>query len=143
MSRSPIARIACNLSVNSIRFGVSELHVASALVAETGGAPERRVNHTGEVELLTAGSIYRVLDQRFVEATFPDHGPAKYAAEIDGVVVLSVFDWLGQQPDAIDLARFRISQRCGIAYDYRNPNTGSYTVFTPGHWSGLLAGEGG
>jgi len=138
----PVARIVRNLSVNGIAFGVSELHVASALVAASGEQPRRRVNHSGEVELVSAGAIYRVLDGRFVEATFPDHGAARYLAEIDSVRVLAVFDWLDQQSDRLDLARFRISQRCGIAYDYRNPETGSYTVFTPGHWSGLLAGEG-
>lgn len=137
----PVARIACNLSVSGISFGVSQLHVASALVAATGEPPKRRVNHSGEVELISAGAIYRILDGRFVEATFPDHGPAKYQAEIDGVSVASVFRWLERQSDALDLARFRISQRVSIAYDYRNPETGSYTVFTPGHWSGLLAGE--
>jgi len=138
----PVANIACNLSVNGIAFGVSELHVTSALVAAAGEPPQRRMNHSGEVELLSAAAIYRVLDGRFVEATFPDHHEHKYAAQIDGVSVLSVFDWLKLQSDTLDRARFRISQRCGIAYDYRHPQTNSYTVFTPGHWSGLLAGEG-
>ena len=138
----PTATILCNLSVNGIRFGASELHITHRLIVEAGVPSERRVNHSGEVELLIAGAIYRVLDGRFVEATFPDHGDGKFQAEVDGVSVLSVFDWLARQSDTLDLARFRISQRCGIAYDYRNPETGSYTVFTPGHWSGLLAGEG-
>lgn len=137
-----VATIACNLSVNGIRFGASELHITSQLIVDPGVAFERRVSHSGEVELLIAGAIYRVLDGRFVEATFPDHGEASYQAHIDGVAVLAVFDWLGRQSGTVDLARFRISQRLGLAYDYRNPETGSYTVFTPGHWSALLAGEG-
>ena len=142
MSTLSSATIMCNVSVNGIRFGVSELHITNQLVVSAGVSCERRVSHTGEVELLIGGAIYRVLDGRFVEATFPDHGAGRFLANINAVSVVSVFDWLGQQSDQVDLARFRISERLGIAYDYRNPDTGSYTVFAPGHWSGVLAGQG-
>ena len=85
--------------------------------------------------MLYATSIYRCYANRFVECTVPDAG----RFQVDEVTILSIFDWLGAQPDSIDRARFRISAGFGIAYDYRDPTNGSLTLFEKGRWDGLLA----
>lgn len=147
----------------AISFGAPEAFVVEQLIAFSSDVDahekashhaeqgddnlERRVSANGEVELLSNGAIFRLQRNCFVEATFPDHKedpsypgvPRRYRAHIDGVAVLSVFDWLSEQPDTVDIARFRVNERLGIAYDYRFPNRGSYTVFAPGHWAGLIA----
>ena len=133
-------------SINGQRFGCLHHELLSAL-----GAPdEMRQNFDGEVELhYLAGptpaaqtadadasrTIYRCSPAGvFVEASFS----ADQALIVDGGHVLSVFDWLAGQQDVVDMARFRISLARGIAYDYRNPEHGSITVFGPGHWDALV-----
>ena len=151
MSRSaaPSAIIKTNHSVAGINFGSPEALVTRTLKATPFDRLERRVNANGEVELLHQGAIFRLQQNYFVEATFPDHSsgegeskhpdtPRAYVAKIDGITVLRVFDWLAEQSGTVDIARFRVCERLGIAYDYRNPKTGSYTVFAPGHWAGLI-----
>ena len=116
-------------SINELPFGISLAGVLSEL-----GEPDRQArNYTGEEELLYGDRIYRCLDNRFVEATFPDAGQLT----VDGVVILKVFDWLGSLPNAIDVARFRISLEHGLAYDYRDLANGS--IFEAGHWDRVVA----
>ena len=131
--------IVCNRSVAGVEFGASQARLKANLLDAADTPATFRVNFDGELEWHLDGAIYRLRNDQFVEATFLDHGEERYAARIDGVAVLSVFDWLAGQPDVVNMARFRISQARGIAYDYRNPATGSYTVFAPGHWAELLA----
>lgn len=135
-----------------LSFGAPEAVVAARLTDEDQtsagrGNLLRRVNASGEVELVSDGAIFRLQHNCFVEATFPDHKDDssypgavwRYRAEVDGFAVLSVFDWLAEQAGTVDVARFRVNERFGIAYDYRFVNRGSYTVFAPGHWAGLIA----
>ncbi|MEM7219142.1 MAG: hypothetical protein AAF515_12305 [Pseudomonadota bacterium] len=133
------AHILPGETVNGTPFGSSEREVLEDL-AHRGGVGERRHNVDGELELVCDGAIYRVRDNCFVECTFPAWGESGYRAVVGGVDVLNVFDWLAAQPDVIEIARFRISQEQGIAYDFRQPQHGSFTVFQRGHWAGLLAG---
>ena len=113
-------------------FGCSENEIVERL-----GQPDKIAeNYTGEVEMLFDTTIFRCLGDRFVECTFPDQG----RFSIDGVEVLSVYDWLAGCTDAVDKARFRISLDHGVAYDYRDPNNGSITVFEKGRWDALLLG---
>ena len=116
-------------SVNGIAFGCSEMTLTERL-----GAPDKRArNYTGEVELLYAETIYRCLNDRFVECTLPDAGPIR----VNGTHILNLFKWLAAQEGTVDRARFRISLKLGIAYDYRFED-GSITVFERGHWDHLL-----
>jgi len=116
--------------VNGAVFGSSEKDLSNLF-----GEPDKVArNYTGEVEMLFADTIYRCLNDRLVECTLPDRG--RYS--INGVDVLSVFDWLAGCDDAVDKARFRISLAEGIAYDFRDPQNGSITVFEKGRWDSLV-----
>ncbi len=109
--------------------------MSHAALLETLGEPDRSAqNYTGELELLYADTIYRLVADRVVEITIPDPG----ACEINGIGVLSVFDWLDGAPDAVNAARFRISLGLGLAYDHRRPAEGSITVFERGRWDTLV-----
>ena len=87
--------------VNGVVFGCSENEIVERL-----GHPDKIAEkYTGEVEMLFDATIFRCFRGRFVECTFPDKG----RFSIDGVEVLSVYDWLAGCTDAVDKARFRIS----------------------------------
>ena len=125
--------IVCHHSVDGVDFGASELEIREAL-----GAPDKLAeNYTGELELLFGTTIYRCYRDRLVECTLPDKG----RFTINGVEVLSVFDWLAGCTDVVDKARFRISLDKGIAYDFRNPANGSVTVFERGRWDAVVLGS--
>jgi len=118
-------------SVDGVPFGCRVRHIHEFL-----GEPDKaRTNYTGELEMLYGTSIYRCFADRFVECTVPDAG----RFQVNGVAILSIFEWLAVQPHCIDRARFRISADAGIAYDYRDPANGSLTLFEKGRWDGLLA----
>ena len=122
--------INCHHSVNGILFGCSSTQIQAEL-----DAPDKVAqNYSGELEMLFGTSIYRCLDDRFVECTVPDEG--KFI--VNGVDVLSLFDWLAGCADVVDKAKFRISLQHGLAYDYRNPDNGSVTIFEAGRWDGLV-----
>jgi hypothetical protein len=53
-------------------------------------------------------------------------------------IELSVFDWLATSRDVVDRARSRVSLEKGLAYDFRNPEAGSITVFEKGRWDTLI-----
>jgi hypothetical protein len=117
--------------VESIPFGASVTDLHQYL-----GPPDKAAeNYTGELELLYDRSIYRCFQARFVECTVPDRG----RFQINGALVLSMFDWLGAQTDVVDHARFKVSASMGIAYDYRDAANGSLTIFEEGRWDALLA----
>lgn len=130
--------ITPGLGVDTMQFGCSELALCEGLLAGVGEVEARRQNHDGEIELLVGGGIFRCLNDAFVECTFPDNPKQRVIAEINGAPLLSVFAWLGGQPDVVDRAWFRVSLAKGIAYDHRSPDSASYTVFAPGHWDSLL-----
>jgi hypothetical protein len=116
--------------VNGTVFGSCEREIVELL-----GPPDKVAeNYTGETELLFGDTIYRCFRDRFVECTVPDRGRFL----IDGVEVLSVFDWLTGCPDVVNKARFRITLAHGIAYDFRDRHKGSITVFEKGHWDPLV-----
>ena len=118
--------------VDGVVFGSSEEELSNLF-----GEPDKVAgNYTGEVEILFADTIYRCLNDRLVECTLPDRG----RFSINGLDVLSVFDWLAGCDDIVDKARFRISLSQGIAYDFRNPKNGSITVFERGRWDSLVLG---
>jgi len=117
-------------SVNGLTFGCSEQQV----IALHGRPDKVAQNYTGEIELLFGATIVRCYGGRFVECTVPDHG----RFSIDGVDVLSMFDWLAGCADVVDKARFRISLQHGVAYDFRDPRNGSITVFEKGRWDSLV-----
>ena len=119
-------------SVNGMPFGACLADLEAAL----GIADKQLENYTGELELLYGDCIYRLFDDRLVEATFPD----TYRFAIDGLSVLSIYEWLQGCLDTVDLAMFRISLSHGIAYDNRNPRTGSITVFEKGRWDQVVLG---
>ncbi len=128
--KSCITHIVCHQSVNGVAFGCTEFDLRSIL-----GVPQKaQQNYTGEVELLYGNEIYRCMGERFVECTVPDIG----RFTVDGVEVLSVFEWLGGCEDVVEKALFRISRHHGIAYDNRDPHNGSITVFVKGRWDALL-----
>ena len=106
--------IVCNRSVAGVEFGASQSQLKANLLDAADTPATFRVNFDGELEWHLDGAIYRLRDDQFVEATFPDHGEQRYAPRIDGIAVLSVFDWLAGQPDVVNMARFRISQARGI-----------------------------
>ncbi|MEM7078793.1 MAG: hypothetical protein AAF513_09210 [Pseudomonadota bacterium] len=115
------------------RFGMSRRQLLDAF-----GTPDEALpNYTGEVEMLYGDCFARFFDDRLVECTFPDL-PERYRFRIDGVDVLSLFEWLGARDDVIDRARFRICTSLGLAYDFRNPAQGSVTVFEAHRWDALL-----
>jgi hypothetical protein len=116
--------------VDGLVFGCSEQDIL-----ERHGQPDKVAeNYTGELEILFDTTIYRCFRDRFVECTFPDQG----RFSIDGVDVLSVFDWLAGCTDVVDKARFRISLDHGVAHDFRDPKNGSITVFEKGRWDSLV-----
>lgn len=123
--------------VDDIEFGCREVELYERL----GEIEARRQNHDGEIELLVGGAIFRCLNDAFVECTFPDTEKQRVIAEVDGTPLLSVFAWLGGQPDVLDRAWFRVSLAVGMAYDHRSPAQSSFTVFAPGHWDSLLQDE--
>ena len=127
-----VVEIATLASINGFPFGAP----ASDLVELAGPPDEALTNYTGEFETLYGDCFYRFYADRFVEFTAPD----TYRFRVDDIDVLSIFDWLGAQPDRVDRARFRISRAHGIAYDYRDPEHGSITVFEAGRWDTLLEG---
>ena len=130
MSRSVITHIVSHRSVNSLAFGFSENELCEVL-----GRPEKvQRNYTGEVEYLYGDEIYRCFEDQLVECTIPDAG----RFTVNGVEVLSLFEWLAGCTDSVDRARFRISPSHGIAYDFRDPSKGSITVFAKGRWDALL-----
>lgn len=107
--------------------------------AVMGIADKTLENYTGEVEMLYGDSFYRFFHDRLVEATFPD----SHQFQVDGILILSVLDWLAGCGDVVDMARFRISLSHGIAYDYRIPGAGSVTVFEEGRWDALVLNHRG
>ena len=119
-------------SVNGIPFGC---HLAD-LEAVLGHADKALENYTGELELLYGDSFYRLFNGRFVEATFPD----SYRFNVDGISVLSMYEWLQGCSDVVDMAKFRISLAHGIAFDNRNQVHSSVTVFEKGRWDQLVLG---
>lgn len=123
--------------VDELQFGCSELTLCDRL----GEIEARRQNHDGEIELLVGGAIFRCLNDAFVECTFPDTEKQRVIAEVGGAPLLSVFAWLGGQPDVLDRAWFRVSLTVGMAYDHRSAAQSSFTVFAPGHWDSLLSEE--
>ena len=126
----PTVHIVTHTSVNDFPFGADPVDLYDLL-----GPPDRSLdNYTGELELLYADTFYRFFAGRFVECTFPD----SYRFVIDGIVVLSMFSWLQGTSDVIDKARFRISLQQGIAYDFRNKQQGSITIFEQGRWDELV-----
>lgn len=130
MSPSAVTHIVSHRSVNGLAFGFSEKELR-----ETLGRPEKvQRNYTGEVEYLYGNEIYRCFEDQLVECTIPDVG----RFTVNGVEVLSLFEWLAGCNDSIDRARFRISPSQGIAYDFRKPGHGSVTVFAKGRWDALL-----
>jgi hypothetical protein len=127
-------RIRTLEAVNGIAFGAR----TGELLSRFGEPDHAMENYTGELELFFDNTVYRTFNDRFVEATIPDDR----SCVIDGVSVLSVFDWLADLSGTVDLARFRISTTKGIAYDYRFPDSGSITVFEEGRWDVLLRQAG-
>jgi hypothetical protein len=129
---TPATVIHSHYSVNGVVFGCSEREIVELL----GPADKIARNYTGEIEMLFGTTIFRCYGERFVECTLPDQG----RISIDGVEVLSVFEWLTGCADVVDKARFRISLQHGVAYDYRDPQNGSITVFEEGRWDSLVLG---
>ncbi len=119
------------VSINGIPFGTQ----LGDLYPLLGEPDQVQQNYTGEVEMAYGNTIYRCLGGRLVECTFPDRG----RISVNGVEILSAFHWLGSLKDVLDIARFRVSPEYGIAYDYRDPQQGSITVFERGRWDTLLA----
>ena len=132
MSETSRVHIVCHRSVNGLEFGSP----TGTLLARLGEPDASAYNHSGELELAYGPAIYRTLANRLVECTFPDRG----RFTVDGVQVLSMYEWLAGLPGSVDLARFRISLSHGIAYDHRRPEHGSVTVFERGHWDELIPG---
>ena len=128
--RNATIRVITHTAVNDLLFGASPTDLISLL-----GQPDNALeNYTGEMEALYGDVIYRFFDQRFVECTFGD----TYQFVINGISVLSVFEWLSGQSDVVDKARFRVSLAQGIAFDFRFENRGSITVFERGRWHAVL-----
>lgn len=123
-------RIATLEQINNLPWGISSEDLESLL----GLADQVLENYTGEVEMLYEDSFYRFYQDRLVEATFPD----EHQFHVDGVSVLSMFEWLSGCDDVVDMAKFRISLSQGIAYDYRIRGRGSVTVFEAGRWDALV-----
>ncbi|NKC00812.1 MAG: hypothetical protein GKR90_20270 [Pseudomonadales bacterium] len=123
-------RIATLQQINDLPWGTSSSDLESVL----GLADQILENYTGEVEMLYGDSFYRFFNDRLVEATFPD----VYQFHVDGMPVLSMFEWLAGCKDVVDMAKFRISLAHGIAYDYRVSSQGSITVFEAGRWDALV-----
>lgn len=119
-------------SVDGIPFGSGLLELEYAL----GHADKALENYTGELELLYGDCLYRLFEDRLVEATFP----AARRFNVDGISVLSMYEWLQGCDDVVDMARFRISLAKGIACDNRNPVQRSVTVFEKGRWDQLVLG---
>ena len=121
-------------SINGVSFGISREEMLALL-----GEPSHFVqNPDGEVEFHYGGTIYRCFLNEFVECSFADQG----VVSVDGIPVLSIFEWLAERNDVVDKARFRISLAHGIAYDYRFPEHGSITVFGRGRWDSLVSSDG-
>ncbi len=117
-------------SINGIVFECPEHEVPAAC-----GEPDRiRRNFDGEIELHYDTTIYRCAAGRFVECSFP----ATHRLVVNGVTVLDAFAWLAARADVVDKARFRIALDTGMAYDYRDPEHGSITVFGRGRWDALV-----
>ena len=129
-NRMIATRIDTLVAVNGLAFGSS----GHQIVAIFGQPDNAMYNYTGEYEMLFTDSIYRTVNDRLVEVTVPDDGHCI----IDSIPVLNVFDWLSGIEGTVDRARFRISKDKGIAYDYRNLDRGSITVFERGRWEALL-----
>jgi hypothetical protein len=127
-----LVSVACLSQVNGLPFGAS----VADLVTLMGAPDEALHNYTGEFEVRYGECFYRFFDDRFVEGTFPD----RHRFVVDGVVVLSIFKWLSGLSDTVDKAKFRISLNRGIAYDYRNLEQGSITIFEAGRWDQLVLG---
>ena len=128
-----LVSVASLSQVNGLPFGASVADLATLI-----GTPDEALhNYTGEFEVRYGECFYRFFDNRFVESTFPD----SHRFVVDGVVVLSVFAWLSGLSDTVDKAKFRISLSKGIAYDYRNPDLGSVTIFEAGRWDQLVLGS--
>ena len=126
----PTVQIVTYTTVNDFPFGADPIDLY-----DLRGPPDSsQDNYTGELELLYGDTFYRFYAGRFVECTFPD----AYRFIIDSIEVLSVFDWLQGRPDIIDKARFRISLQLGLAYDFRNRQQGSITIFEQGRWDELV-----
>ncbi len=123
-------RIITHTAVNDLPFGAGPTDLIS-LVGQPDNALE---NYTCEMELLYGDVIYRFFEQRFVESSFAD--TCQFV--IDGISVLSVFEWLSGQDDVVDKARFRVSLQQGIAFDFRFKDRGSITVFEEGRWDTIL-----
>lgn len=136
-----VVDLQSNRSVNGIPFGCGERELRARLGAMYGEPHEERYNAADELELVVGPGIFRVFADRFVECTFPDPYPAGGHVRVDGVDVLSIFDWIAACPDAMDKARFRISLAHGIAYDHRDPRHGSITLYEAGRWDELAAIE--
>ena len=129
---TPSLHITPHTKVNGLTFGATP----SDLFALFGEPDQALYNYTGELEIRYGETFYRFFDERFVECTFPDI----YRFIVNGVTVLKMFEWLRSLDTTVDKARFRISLDYGIAYDYRNPEHGSITVFERGRWDQLVLG---
>ena len=126
----PTVEIVTYTTVNDFPFGADPVDLY-----DLQGPPDNSLdNYTGELELLYGDTIYRFFSGRFVECTVPD----RYRFIMNGIDVLSMFDWLQGCPDVVDMARFRISLQFGLAYDFRNKQHGSITIFEQGRWDELV-----
>ena len=127
-----LTQITTHRAINGLEFGRTPEHLIERI-----GPPEQALeNYTGELEMRFDDRFYRFFEDRFVEATCP----ANHHFVIDGRTISDVFTWLNTQDDVIDKARFRISLAQGMAFDYRNPEAGSLTVFESGRWDNLVLG---
>ncbi len=126
-----VIRITPLIGINDLKFG----DLDTTLLATLGSPTEVLENYTGEVEMLFGDCFYRFFERRFVECTFP----ARHQFVVANVPVLSIFEWLGSLTGTLDKAKFLINTGVGIAYDYRNPDAGSITVFEAGRWDQILS----
>lgn len=125
-----VQRLWALRSINGIVFESPEQEVPAVF-----GEPDAvRRNFDGEIELHYGTTIYRCAHGRFVECSFP----ATDRLVVDGIIVLYPFDWLAGREDVVDKARFRISLAAGVAYDYRDVEHGSITVFGAGRWDTVV-----
>ncbi|MEM9622599.1 MAG: hypothetical protein AAF993_13175 [Pseudomonadota bacterium] len=142
--RKLVIQISSLQRANGFDFGTPP----ETIINQLGLPDETLENYTGELELRYGECFYRFAGQQMVECTFPD----AYQFVVNNVEILSMFRWLGSQPDHVDIAHFRISPGLGIAYDHRlipaPPDSSdaaqaadSVTVFTAGYWDALLENQ--
>jgi hypothetical protein len=90
------------------------------LIHQVGDAAHVMQIFGRELELAYGDTVIRLINNHFVECTFPDLG----LMEINELTVITVFQWLNGFEDTLDRAGFRVCPTQSIAYDYRNPNAG-------------------